>query len=47
VHPPGARAFPPITVDDLAMQTPTRVVVNWPALLKNGDDPPQLLTLGG
>ena len=25
-----------ITVDELAMQTPTRVVVNWPAVLKNG-----------
>jgi hypothetical protein len=35
VSPDGTR-FLVITVDDLATQTPTRVVVNWPALLKNG-----------
>ena len=33
--PDGTR-FLVIMVDDLAMQTPTRVIVNWPALLKNG-----------
>jgi Tol biopolymer transport system component len=35
VSPDGTR-FLVIAVDELAMQTPTRVIVNWPALLKNG-----------
>jgi Tol biopolymer transport system component len=35
VSPDGTRHLV-ITVDELATQTPTRVVVNWPALLKNG-----------
>jgi Tol biopolymer transport system component len=35
VSPDGTR-FLVIARDDLAVQNPTRVIVNWPALLKNG-----------